>query len=84
MSVDFKDLVWVVMESDPAGKWTTRQAFVSKQKALRLAGSIVGNNSYANPGDDIHIFGPGDGTTSVMVRQWPRALVLRDDVILTP
>ena len=45
--------------------------FPSKDEALKFAREYVGNNSYSKPipKDDVYLFGPGDGTTSVMVRQ---------------
>ncbi len=37
--------------------------------ALKVASDHVGNNSYAQPFPGTYLFGPGDGTTSVMVRR---------------
>jgi len=45
--------------------------FPNKELALDAARCYVDNNAYAKPfaNDDVYLFGPGDGTTSVMVRQ---------------
>lgn len=80
MASDFSDLIWVVMDGED---FKIRQGFERKNEALRLAASIVGNNSWSG-GGDIHLFGPGDGTTTVMVRQIPRAVALKEDVFITP
>jgi len=49
----------------------TEKQFPSRETALAAAEAYVGNRSYAKPikTDDVYLFGPGDGTTSVMVRQ---------------
>lgn len=47
------------------------QQFPSRDAALAAAAQHVGNWSYAKPipADNVYLFGPGDGTTTVMVRQ---------------
>jgi hypothetical protein len=80
--VSFDDCVWVVLDLNQGSKIV--QAFEAVQPALRLAGSIVGNMSYAGPMGDIYLFGRGDGNTEVMVRQLPRGTCLNEDVIITP
>lgn len=77
---EMKDCVWVVMNMNEPGKIDS--AFVDVRKALRRAGSMVGNMSYAGPMGDIYLFGRGDGNTEVMVRQLPRAECLRDNVTI--
>jgi hypothetical protein len=86
MALDFNDLLWVVMDlNKPTEKGPKIvQAFEDVRKALRLAGSIVGNMSYAGPCGDIYLFGRGDGNTEVMVRQLPRAHCLKEDVFIIP
>lgn len=60
------ELVWVAMNLDDGNRIVYSG---SKQGAMRVAAALVGNNSYSRPVGDICLFGPGDGTTSVMVRQ---------------
>ena len=79
---DMNDCVWVVMDMNKDAKIV--HAFEVLREALRLAASMVGNNSYAGPMGDIYLFGRGDGNTEVMVRQLPRSAVLRQDIPLTP
>jgi len=45
--------------------------FPNKEAALKAAEKYVGNNRYNKmfPNENSYIFGPGDGTTSCMVRQ---------------
>ncbi len=47
------------------------QQFPSCEAALGAAREFVGNNRFVKPFacDDTYLFGPGDGTTSVIVRQ---------------
>jgi hypothetical protein len=49
----------------------TEKQFPSKEEAMEAARNYCGNNSYSKlfPNEETYIFGPGDGTTSVMVRQ---------------
>lgn len=47
----------------------TEKTFDTLAEAKRAAEKYVGNNKAANIfGDDDFLYGPGDGTTSVMVR----------------
>lgn len=62
-------LVWVTMNLDDGGR--IAYAGPSQQVACRVAEALVGNRSAAVAGE-IVLYGPGDGTTSVMVRQLPR------------
>lgn len=64
-----KDLLWVTMNLDDNNR--TVYAGPSLAEARRVASALVGNSSFART-DDIHLYGPGDGSTSVMVRQIPR------------
>jgi hypothetical protein len=43
----------------------------NRDEALRMAAAHVGNWSYTKPfpREETYLFGPGDGTTSVLVRQ---------------
>jgi hypothetical protein len=68
MSV-FDDCVWVVYRTDNK----TKEAFEQGDQAKMKAEGIVGNQSAARPSPDIFLYGPGDGTTTVTVRQIPRA-----------
>mgnify|MGYP001612652923 CR=1 FL=1 len=49
----------------------TEKQFPSLAEALVAAEKYCGNRRYAKPipQDEIYLYGPGDGTTSVMVRQ---------------
>ena len=49
----------------------TEKQFPNREDALNAARVYCGNNSYTKPikADEVYLFGPGDGTTSVMVRQ---------------
>jgi hypothetical protein len=49
----------------------TEKQYPTREAALAAAERYVGNRRYAKPipADDTYLFGPGDGTTSVMVRQ---------------
>jgi len=49
----------------------TEKTFPSLAEARAAAEAYCGNNSYAKPlpRDNTFLYGPGDGTTSVMVRQ---------------
>jgi hypothetical protein len=49
----------------------TEKQFPSLQEALDAATQYVGNRSYTKPfpRESTYLFGPGDGTTSVMVRE---------------
>lgn len=49
----------------------TEKQFPNKEAALKAASNYVGNNKYNKlfPREESYIFGPGDGTTSCMVRQ---------------
>src|SRR5262245_8744151 len=72
MGVDLNDLVWVTMNLDDGN----RIAYAGPYRlvACRVAAALVGNSSGTNTGE-IVLYGPGDGTTSVMVRQIPRGWV---------
>lgn len=75
-------MVWAVMLLNEANRIPS--AFEALDAAMRLAASYAGNNSFAHPGGDIFLWGPGDGTTSVMVRQLPREALLAEDVPIIP
>lgn len=52
----------------------TEKVFPSKDEAMQAARNYCGNNKYttlwANSGEEeSYLFGPGDGTTSVMIRR---------------
>lgn len=53
------------------GEDNREEHFPNKAAAMARAAGYVGNWSYAKPlkNDEVYLFGPGDGTTSVMVRQ---------------
>ena len=76
--MNWKDLVWVVLDLDKSGK--IHSAYENVQLALSQAAKIVGNMSYSGPLGDIYLFGRGDGRTEVIVRQMPRQTVLNDKV----
>lgn len=64
------EFLWVTMDLDSDNRLV--YAGPSRQKAMRVAAALVGNNSYAGPSGDIYLYGPGDGSTSVIVRQLPK------------
>jgi hypothetical protein len=68
-----EDLVWVTMNLEDGNR--IAYAGDSCQKACEVAAALVGNTSAGRTGSDIILYGPGDGTTSVMVRQIPRKWV---------
>lgn len=68
-----KDLVWVTMNLDDGNRLA--YAGPSLQTACRVAEALVGNRAAAHTGSDIILYGPGDGNTSVMVRQLPRSCI---------
>lgn len=61
--------VWIVQNLDRG----TEAAYPTKAAALDAAARIVGNRSFA-PWPDGYFAGPGDGTTSVMIRRFARGL----------
>lgn len=44
---------------------------LSLEQAMRLAAAYVGNNAYAKPfpNENTYLYGPGDGSTMVMIRK---------------
>lgn len=64
------DYLWVTMNLDD----NNRIAYAGPSRAIacRVAAALVGNNSPADTGE-IVLYGPGDGSTAVMVRQLPAA-----------
>lgn len=48
-----------------------KKQFPNKEEAMTAAENSVGNRSFAKPfpNDETYLFGPGDGTTSIMVKQ---------------
>ncbi len=51
----------------------TQKDFPSLREAQDAAAAYVGNNSYSKlPNQNTYLYGPGDGTTSVMVREHVR------------
>src|SRR5262245_61752671 len=63
------DLVWVTMNLEDGN----RLAYVgaSRNIAYRVAAALVGNDAAADAGELV-LYGPGDGTTGVMVSQIPK------------
>jgi hypothetical protein len=53
----------------PVGASKTQ--YPNKDAAMEAARTYVGNNSFVKPfpSDETYLFGPGDGTTSVIVSQ---------------
>ncbi len=49
----------------------TSKTFATEAEAHKVAQDYVGNRSYAriSPNEKTYLYGPGDGTTSVMVRE---------------
>ena len=49
----------------------TNKTFPNKEAAMQAAADYCGNNSWRKiwKDEETYIFGPGDGSTSVMVRQ---------------
>lgn len=80
--IDWDDRVWVVLRMDRADgdDKTEAPAHESVGPAIARAERIVGNRAGACPFPDrsTYLYGPGDGTTSVMVRSIPRAFLPKD------
>lgn len=58
------------------------EEFTSEKAAIDAAAAIVGNRSVARAGgDEILLLGPGDGTTSVLIRAYTREFALRFGMI---
>jgi hypothetical protein len=66
-----KQMVWMAIHYED----NSTKYFASRSRAVRFAEGIVGNNSAAQPFIGTLLYGPGDGTTSVML-----SLVSRDHV----
>jgi hypothetical protein len=49
----------------------SKESFYTLEKAMQAAESYCGNNNYTKPflEEEIYLYGPGNGTTSVMVRR---------------
>jgi hypothetical protein len=63
--------VWILQNLDTGAE----QLFEAAGPAMRAAEAMVGNRSPAVcDGGAIVLYGPGDGSTSVMVRRFPRDL----------
>lgn len=74
--IDWNDLVWAVMDmSKPDGEEKTVAVYEREGAALGHAEKTVGNRARSSPAGGMHFYGPGDGTTSVMVRTVPRGLL---------
>jgi hypothetical protein len=67
------EMVWVTMNLDDGNRLA--YAGPSKATACRVAAALVGNNAAGHTGSDIVLYGPGNGTTSVMVRQLPKGCI---------
>jgi hypothetical protein len=61
-------LLWVTMNLEDGNR--IAYAGPDVRTAMRVAAALVGNNAVADTGE-IKLYGPGNGTTSVMVRQLP-------------
>jgi hypothetical protein len=72
LAEELSDLVWEVLATGAESH--TLGVFESVSAARRLAESAVGNRSYAAPGGrgKMFLYGPGDGSTTVMVRALPK------------
>lgn len=68
------DDIWYVNDMEGSGT-----AHECERCACRRAEGIVGNKAVARAaGGEIRLYGPGDGTTRVMVRELPRAWVTEE------
>lgn len=76
MAWDFNDLVWTTTNLEDGNR--IAYAGPSHAAACRVAAALVGNNSASDQGE-IVLYGRGDGTASVMVRQLPRGCTLPAD-----
>jgi hypothetical protein len=65
-----KDLVWVTMNLDDGNR--IAYAGNSRATARRVAEALVNNRAGADTGE-IVLYGPGNGDTTVMVRQLPKS-----------
>ncbi len=61
---------WILQDLDGDTAAQEGRAFLQLQPAYDAAAAIVGNRSAA-PFSDGYLFGPGDGTTRVMLRKIP-------------
>lgn len=66
------DTVWVLQDLDTGAEL----AFTAQHLAMHAAEKIVGNRAVSGTGD-ILLYGPGNGTTRVMVRRFTRDEVRR-------
>jgi hypothetical protein len=69
--------VWIVLDLDQGSR--NVGTFETQREAEQLAIRLVGNNAAARCGEII-LYGPGDGTTSVMVRRWPREWLTTEEI----
>jgi len=72
MTMDWNDQVWVINHLNG-----NLSKVASLEEGLLLASRIVGNDSYAQAVPGSYLFGPGDGTTSIIVQKLPRFMVDR-------
>ncbi len=67
--------VWIL--DDMRKDTFVTHVFTAEHLAMHAAEQMVGNRVYAKPDDEFLLYGPGDGTVSVMIRKWPRELALQ-------
>jgi hypothetical protein len=69
--------VWLLQNLDTKAKLV----FTAEHLAMHTAERMVGNRAVALPGSgDTMLYGPGDGSTSVIIRRMTRELALRLDL----
>lgn len=80
------DLLWLVQDFDS----NSNNVFTELHLALHAAERIVGNRAVSvSPGMGAnntpgYLYGPGDGTTRVMVRAFTRDMLLMMDIPVLP
>lgn len=62
---------WLLQDLDTKSELV----FTDEHLAMHAAEKIVGNRSFAKMPDG-YFYGPGDGTTRIMVRRFTRELIL--------
>lgn len=68
--------VWYMQDLETGGE----ACFNDLHMAMHAAEGIVGNRSFAKPDQDILLYGPGDGSTRVMIRKFRRSEAVAMDL----
>ncbi len=71
------DDVWLL--TDMRSDKFVEHVFTAEHLAMHAAEKLVGNRAVAGDAE-IMLYGPGDGTVSVMIRKLPRELAVEMDL----